>query len=54
MNPNIHKMGNTTSIRKINFEDMQTFIKEDNIIVINTLDASNQDCLILNTIKALK
>ena len=52
MNPNIHKMGNTTSIRKINFEDMQSFIKEDNIIIINTLDAANQDCLILNTVKA--
>ena len=45
-------MGNTTSIRKINFEDMQNFIKDDNIVIINTLDASNQDCLINNTVNA--
>tara|TARA_B100000902_G_C27213433_1_gene865664 strand:- start:134 stop:550 length:417 start_codon:yes stop_codon:yes gene_type:complete len=45
-------MGNTTSIRKINFEDMQNFIKDDNVIIINTLDASNQQCLIDNTTPA--
>lgn len=52
MNPNIHIMGNTTSIRKINFEDMQNFIKDENNVIINTLDASNQECLINNTVKA--
>ena len=52
MNPNIHIMGNTTSIRKINFEDMQTFIKDEGVTIINTLDISNQECLINNTVKA--
>ena len=52
MNPNIHIMGNTTSIRKINFEDMQTFIKDEGVTIINTLDVSNQECLINNTVKA--
>ena len=45
-------MGNSTSIRKINFEDMQAFIKDESATIINTLDPSNQDCLIVNTIKA--
>ena len=45
-------MGNSTSIRKINFEDMQSFIKDDNATIINTMDMSNQDCLIANTTPA--
>jgi len=36
-------MGNVLpSIKKINFEDMQYFIKEHEIIIINTLDISLQ------------
>jgi hypothetical protein len=45
-------MGNTLSIRKINCEDMQKACKNiNNYIIINTLDASMQKCLILNTTK---
>ena len=45
-------MGNTSSIRKINCEDMQKACKNmNNYIIINTLDTSMQQCLILNTIK---
>lgn len=44
-------MGNTQSINKINFEDVQYTIKnKDSCLVINTLDENNQDCLIINTI----
>lgn len=46
-------MGNIThSIKKINFEDVQLFIQDNNIIIINTLDANMQTCLIKNTIPA--
>lgn len=45
-------MGNTASIRKINCEDMQKACKNtNNYIIINTLDISMQQCLILNTTK---
>ena len=44
-------MGNTTSIRKVNFEDVQYSIKQkQNYLLINTLDSSEQSCLITNTI----
>ena len=43
-------MGNHPSIQKINFEDMQTFIYDSNTLVINTLLADKQDCLIINTL----
>lgn len=45
-------MGNKSSIQKINFEDVQNIVqhKKKNYIIINTLDASNQQCLIPNTI----
>ena len=43
-------MGNSQSISKINFEDMQTFIYDSNTLVINTLLADKQDCLIINTL----
>jgi len=44
-------MGNTTStIKHINFEDMQYAINDTTSIVINTLDEYNQKCLIKNTI----
>jgi hypothetical protein len=46
-------MGNTSSsIKKINFEDMQCLIRNNNIIIINTLDEKMQVCLITNTTDA--
>ena len=43
-------MGNTQYIKKINFEDMQTVIKNPEIyLIINTLPPSEQTCLIVNT-----
>ena len=42
-------MGNKHPIQKINFEDMQHFIKSSNII-ISTLPSQNQYCLIPNTL----
>ena len=44
-------MGNTQSVNKINFEDVQYIIKHrESSLLINTLDENNQDCLIMNTI----
>jgi hypothetical protein len=44
-------MGNSQSIQKINFEDMQNVIKNPEIyVLINTLPESEQTCLIPNTI----
>jgi len=44
-------MGNTTSTRKVNFEDVQHSMKNKNkFLLINTLDSSRQDILIKNTI----
>jgi hypothetical protein len=45
-------MGASQSVRKINFEDMQGFIVDPHIIIINTLPSTVQDCLIINTLKA--
>lgn len=45
-------MGNTYSIRKINFEDMQKFIKDTGCVIINTLPIHRQRCLITGTIDA--
>jgi len=43
-------MGNTQSMKKINYEDMQTVIKNPEIyLIINTLSPSEQKCLIVNT-----
>lgn len=43
-------MGNTQSIKKINYEDMQTVIKNPEVyLIINTLPSSEQNCLIVNT-----
>lgn len=47
-------MGLTLSVNKNNFEDMQRFINNKNIIIINTLDLNQQQCLIQNTISADK
>jgi len=43
-------MGNSTSIKKINFEDIQTSIKDNNTIIISTLNSKSQNCLIKGTI----
>jgi len=46
-------MGNSTSItKKVNFEDIQEIIQKNkrNCILINTLDPSEQNCLISKTI----
>ena len=45
-------MGNTNSVKKINFEDMQDMIIDKNTVIVNTLDLSNQSCLIKKTIPA--
>ena len=46
-------MGNTQSMKKINYEDMQTVIKNPEIyLIINTLAPSEQQCLIVNTMLA--
>jgi hypothetical protein len=43
-------MGNTQKMKKINYEDMQTVIKNPEIyLIINTLPQSEQQCLIVNT-----
>jgi hypothetical protein len=43
-------MGNTSSIKKINCEDMQKACKNtDNYVIINTLESHMQKCLIYNT-----
>ena len=44
-------MGNTLSINKINFEDVQEAINKD-YILINTLNIDNQNCLINKTLSA--
>ena len=46
-------MGNSSSIKKINFEDMQYCVKNKNkFIIINTLPEKQQICLIKSTILA--
>lgn len=46
-------MGNTQSIKKINFEDIQNAIKNPELyLIINTLPLHEQSCLITNTIQA--
>ena len=46
-------MGNTQSISKINFEDMQNVCKNPgNYMLINTLMPVEQDCLIVGTVSA--
>ena len=45
-------MGNTYSIRKINFEDMQKFTKDTGCVIINTLPMDRQGCLITGTMDA--
>ena len=48
-------MGNTTSTRKVNFEDVQYSMKNKNkFLLINTLDSSRQNILIKNTLPISK
>ena len=48
-------MGNTQSIQKISFEDIQIAIKNpESYLLINTLPLSEQKCLIKNTCNAEK
>ena len=48
-------MGNTTSTRKVNFEDVQHSMKNKNkFLLINTLNTSRQDVLIKNTVSVNK
>ena len=48
-------MGNSQSIQKINYEDVQYVIKtSENHILINTLNEAEQDCLIKNTVNIHK
>ena len=44
-------MGNQSSVKKINYEDVTYIIKQRNFLLINTLQENNQQCLIQNTIK---
>ena len=44
-------MGNTPSVNKVNFEDIQYAIKQSNsCLLINTLNPNEQSCLIKKTI----
>lgn len=48
-------MGNSQSIRKINYEDVQYMIKNPGgYVIINTLPVSEQDCLLPNTMNIHK
>lgn len=48
-------MGNSYSMKKINYEDMQTVVKNPEIyMLINTLPVDNQDCLIATTVSVEK
>jgi len=48
-------MGNSQSIRKINFEDIQYVIKTpETHVIINTLPISEQDCLLPHTMNIHK
>ena len=43
-------MGNIQSMKNINYEDMQTVIKNPEVyLIINTMSPSDQKCLIINT-----
>ncbi len=48
-------MGNSYSMKKINYEDMQTVVKNPEIyMLINTLPVDSQDCLIATTVSVEK
>jgi hypothetical protein len=43
-------MGNAQSMKKINFEDVQSILTNSNYLLINTLIESEQQHLIINTV----
>lgn len=43
-------MGNTSSVNKINYEDLLFLSNQNDCILINTLPSTMQDCLIINTV----
>ena len=46
-------MGNTQSMKKINYEDMQTVVTNPEVyLIINTMPQADQKCLIVNTTNA--
>lgn len=45
-------MGVSASTCKINFEEMQELMKRKEMVLIHTLDAGNQDCLVQGTLTA--
>jgi hypothetical protein len=48
-------MGNSVSMKKINYEDMQTVVKNPEIyMLINTLPVNSQECLISTTVSVDK
>ena len=48
-------MGNSQTIQKINFEDVQYVLKNNDIyVLINTLNESEQSCLIQHTLSFKK
>jgi hypothetical protein len=48
-------MGNTQTMRKINFEDVQTVLKNPELyLLINTLAETDQNCLIKNTVQIIQ
>ena len=48
-------MGNKqSSVKKANFEDVQQIVKNNNGLLINTLDLNKQDCLIKGTLDVNK
>ena len=48
-------MGNSQSIQKINYEDIQYIVKNpEGVVLINVLGVSEQDCLIPSTISINK
>ena len=47
-------MGNTKSVQKVNFEDIQFLLKNKKPILINTLDQTDQTCLIKGTISIME
>jgi len=47
-------MGNSQSIQKISYEDVQFVIKNQGHVLINTLSEKEQECLIPNTVNIYK
>ena len=43
-------MGNSQTIQKISYEDIQFAIKNQGYLLINTLSENEQECLLPNTV----